>query len=123
MFLPNDLSARLKSLRRHRSLDVDSGDKVLVAWTLLVLAATLVVIVVVLLSFQRFGYWSDVDHRLASIDKTPAYDENKLDAILKDFDAKKRRSADILSTAVVKMEMVSASGTVATSSEPESETE
>lgn len=120
MFLPNDLSSRLKTLRRPRRVTLTGRDRSSMAWITLLLLFVVVNSAVVVLSAYRFAYWSDVDKRLSMVEKTPAYDESKLEMVLTEFEDKRRRSGEILASVAPTEDLLTGT-TTATSSDPGSE--
>ncbi len=117
MFLPNDLSARLKSLRRAR-VDVTAYDGVSTFWAGLIFFTIVCVSSLILLSIQRFAYWSDIDRHLASVEGEPPYDEKKLAAILAEFASKRDKSEGILMSMSAPSKYSPVVDEAATSSDP-----
>lgn len=117
MFLPNDLGARLKSLR-HERVDVIASDGVSTFWAGLVFFVVVCVSLLIFLSIQRFAYWSEIDHRLSSVEDEPSYDEKKLAAVLEEFASKRNKSEEILMSMSVPSTDSPVADESATSSDP-----
>lgn len=97
MFLPNDLQSRLKGLRHPRA--AETGEPLspqLVAWVSLLLFGVIAIVTVVIVSFQRFSYWKDIDARLMEQSGTVTYDVGTLEKVLEEFEVRSRRTEEIL---------------------------
>lgn len=117
MFLPNDLQSRLKGLRHPRA--AETGEPLspqLVAWVSLLLFGGIAIVTVVIVSFQRFSYWKDIDARLMEQSGTVTYDVDTLEKVLDEFEVRSKRTEEILlELSVVEAEAIAT--TTATSSE------
>lgn len=97
MFLPNDLQSRLKGLRHPRAAETgESLSPQLVAWVSLLLFGVIAIVVVVVVSFQRFSYWKDIDARLMEQSGAVTYDVGTLEKVLDEFEVRSRRTEEIL---------------------------
>ncbi len=120
MFLPNDLQSRLKGLRHSRATDTgESMNPQLVAWMVLLLLGAMAIIAIVIVSFQRFSYWKDLDARLMEQSGAITYDADTLEKVLEEFEARSKRTEEILlALSIVEEEAATTTATssIATSS-------
>ena len=115
MFFSADLNSRIKELRYKRRRRLGSvADKTLIGWSALIFFTAMSLVAVSTFSFYRFVYWSNMDYRLTDSKSAETYDEEKLEAVLQEFDTKADRAKEILSTVPVAEEVAT---TTATSSE------
>lgn len=97
MFLPNDLKSRLKGFRHPAAAETgEVSNPALVAWAALLSLGLIAIVIVGVVSYQRFSYWKDIDMRLLEQSGGVTYDEEKLEKVLQEFENRSKRSEEIL---------------------------
>lgn len=103
MLLPNDFIHRLRALKLRRTKGFGSNsDKILLQWAVVLFFGLLLVLLAFIYAIYRFSYWNNIENNLSSdtISKN-SYGEEKVEAILREFESKALETKEILGKPVV----------------------